>query len=391
MTLTPRPTRDLSGLDEEQVHDRVIAGRVNTSSSRSSRSLANILRSNLLTRFNAILGSLLIVVAFVGPPQDGLFGVVLALNAVVGIAQEVRTKRALDRLAVPTAPMAHLVRSGAHRDYPAAEVVEDDLLDLRPGDQVVADCVLVEASALQLDESLLSGEAAPVDKIRGDDVLSGSLVVSGTARARVTRVGDNAFAQRLQLEAKQFSTSYSELQRGTNQILRGISFALVPISALLATSQLLRSHVSASEALRGTVAGVGAMVPEGLVLLTTIAFALEAFRLARRAVLVQSLPAIEGLARVDVVCIDKTGTLTMPGMNLDHIVDFDGRIHEAIGALGASDPAPNATMRAISLACPRRKAGPQSPQFHSPLIASGAQSSSRNAEPGCLVRPTCSS
>jgi cation-transporting ATPase E len=343
---------DRSGLDAEQVRDRVATGRVNTTSSRPSRSLSQILRANLLTRFNAILGVLLIVVAFVGPPQDGLFGVVLALNAIIGITQELRTKRALDRLAVLSAPVAHIMRSGTLGDYPTGDVVEDDLLELRPGDQAVVDSVVLEANGLQLDESLLSGEATPVDKSNGDEVLSGSIVASGSGWARASRVGNEAFAQRLQLEAKRFASSYSELQQGTNQMLRVISFALIPMGVLLATSQLLRSHVSASEALRGTVAGVGAMVPEGLVLLTTIAFALGALRLARRKVLVQSLPAIEGLARVDVVCIDKTGTLTMPGITLDHVVELDGGTTEPLGALSAWDPTPNATMQAIAAAYP---------------------------------------
>ena len=352
MAITTDMPIDLSGLDADQVDERVAAGRVNAASSRPSRSLAQILRANLFTRFNAILGALLIVVVFVGPPQDGLFGAVLAVNAVIGIAQELRTKRALDRLAVLSAPVAHIMRSGVLGDYPVGEVVMDDLLELRPGDQAVVDSVVLEAKGLQLDESLLSGEAAPVDKSNGDEVLSGSIVASGSGWTRVTRVGNEAFAQRLQLEAKQFATAYSELQQGTNQILRVISFALLPMGALLATSQLLRSHLSASEALRGTVAGIGAMVPEGLVLLTTIAFALGALRLARRKVLIQSLPAIEGLARVDVLCIDKTGTLTMPGITLDHVVELDGATSDPLAALSASDPTPNATMQAITAAYP---------------------------------------
>ena len=346
------PATELSGLDAGQVHDRVVAGRANATSSRPSRSFSQILRANLFTRFNAILGALLIVVAFVGPPQDGLFGVVLAVNAIIGIAQELRTKRSLDRLAVLSAPVAHIMRSGTLGDYPINEVVEDDLLELRPGDQVIVDSVVLDSRGLQLDESLLSGEVEPIEKKKGDEVLSGSIVASGSGWTRAVRVGNEAFAQRLQLEAKQFAASYSELQRGTNQILRVISFALIPMGVLLATSQLLRSHVSSSEALRGTVAGVGAMVPEGLVLLTTIAFALGALHLARRNVLVQSLPAIEGLARVDVVCIDKTGTLTMPGITLDHVVELDGTSDEPLGALSGSDPTPNATMQAITAAYP---------------------------------------
>ena len=350
--LDPNAPVDPMGLNLEQVRERVLSGRANAISSRPSRSILQIMRANLLTRFNAILGALLVVVAFVGPLQDGLFGVVLAVNAVIGVAQELHTKRVLDHLAVLNAPVAHIMRSGRIEDLPAAEVVEDDLLELRPGDQAVADCIVLETSGLQLDESLLSGEAAPVDKSIGDHVLSGSIVANGSGWARITRVGNDAFAQRLQLEAKQYVTSYSELQRGTNQILRMISFVIIPLGALLATSQLVRSHVSAREALRGTVAGIGAMVPEGLVLLTTIAFALGALRLARRMVLVQSLPAIEGLARVDVLCIDKTGTLTMPGITLDRVIEIDGAINVPLGAMCASDPTPNATMQAIAAEYP---------------------------------------
>jgi len=352
MTVSAGLPPELAGLDAEAVRERVESGRANAVASRPSRSLAQILRSNLFTRFNAILGGLLVVVAVVGPPQDGLFGVVLVVNAAIGIVQEVRAKRALDRLAVLSAPVAHIVRAGVTGDHPMADVVEDDVIELRPGDQVVADGIVLAGNGLQLDESLLSGEAAAVDKSPDDEVLSGSIVVSGSGFARVTRVGEAAYAQRLQLEAKQFAKVYSELQQGTNRILQLISWILVPAAAVLATSQLLRSHVASNEALRGTVAGVGAMVPEGLVLLTTIAFALGALRLAGRRVLVQSLPAIEGLARVDVVCVDKTGTLTMPGMTLERVVALDGAPEDPLGALAAADPAPNATMRAIAAACP---------------------------------------
>lgn len=319
---------------------------------RTSRSFATILRANLFTRFNAILGGLFVVVLFVGPPQDGLFGVVLVINAAIGIAQELRTKRALDRLALLNAPVAHVLRDQVVRDCRVDEVVVGDIVELVPGDQLVADGTLRDAQALQLDESLISGESVPIDKSVGEEVLSGSLVVSGWGRMEVSRVGEEAFAQRLQLEARQYSLTYSELQQGTNQLLRFISILLVPAAVLLGTGQFLRSHIGVSDALRGIVAGVGAMVPEGLVLLTTLAFALGALRLTRRRVLVQSLPAIEGLARIDVLCIDKTGTLTLPGITVDRVIGGGEVGSHALGALARFDRAPNATMRAIATAFP---------------------------------------
>ncbi|MDA8298246.1 MAG: HAD-IC family P-type ATPase [Actinomycetota bacterium] len=348
----------LGGLSPGAVAARIAEGRVNVVASKASRTVAQILRANVLTRFNAILGGLLVVIAFVGPPQDALFGVVLTANAVIGIVQELRAKAVLDRLALLSAPVAHARRSNTAVELAPAEVVEDDLLELRPGDQLVADGEVVATSSLTIDESLLTGEAVPVDKDEGDEVLSGSIVVSGSGLALVTRVGAAAFAQRLQHTAQQYATAYSELQAGTNRILKVISWVLVPAAALLVTSQLLRAGAGRAEALRGSVAGVGAMVPEGLVLLTTMAFAISALRLARRRVLVQSLPSIEGLARVDVVCIDKTGTLTMPGMVVERLVCFDEAAKLALGAVAASDPAPNATMLALAAAFPARAAWP---------------------------------
>ncbi|HVX22144.1 MAG TPA: HAD-IC family P-type ATPase [Acidimicrobiales bacterium] len=301
----------------------------------------------MLTRFNAILGTLFVVVLVVGPLQDGLFGIVLVVNTSVGVAQEVRAKRTLDRLAVLTAPRAHALRDGVAVDLAVEEVVVGDLLLVRPGDQVVADGTVREARGLEVDESLLSGEALPVAKVAGGGLLSGSVVVAGTGTMEVGAVGDEAYAQRLQGDARRFSLVRSELQQGTNRLLRMITWVMVPVGVLLITSQLWRSGEALDDAVRGSVAGVGAMVPEGLVLLTTIAFALGALRLARRRVLVQELAAIEGLARVDVLCVDKTGTLTEPAMDLvDVVVVDDGLARAALGAVAAADPAPNATMTA---------------------------------------------
>ena len=227
---------------------------------------------------------------------------------------------------------------------------------MRPGDQAAVDAVVLGSDGLELDEALLSGETEPVHKSRGDRVLSGSFVAAGTGRIRATGIGDSAYAARLQAQARRFSLIRSELQQGTNWILRRVTWVMVPAGLLLVLSQLFRSHEPLADALRGSVAGVGAMVPEGLVLLTSVAFAAGALRLARQRVLVQELAAIEGLARVDVLCIDKTGTLTAPGMQLAQIEPVSdhtaGEVEEVIGAIAAADPAPNATMRALAARCP---------------------------------------
>jgi cation-transporting ATPase E len=344
------------GLTPAQVHTRVLAGQVNTSPPAPGRTIGQILRANLFTRFNAILGSLFVVVAIVGPPQDALFGVVLAANTVIGVIQELRAKRTLDRLAILTAPQARVVREGVAAELPVQQVVLDDVLELRPGDQVAVDAVVLRSDGLELDEALLSGEAEPVAKNQGDRALSGSFVGAGTGIVQAVGVGESAYAAALQAQARRFSLIRSELQQGTNQILRLVTWVMVPAGLLLVVSQLFRSHEGLADALRGSVAGVGAMVPEGLVLLTSIAFAVGALRLARRRVLVQELAAIEGLARVDVLCIDKTGTLTAPGMHLDGIELVSAHqvaeVQHALGAIAAADPAPNATMRALAERCP---------------------------------------
>ena len=339
-----------AGLTADEVMERIATGRVNATEREGGRSITQILRANVLTRFNAILGSLLVVVVFVGPLQDGLFGVVLAVNTIIGVAQELRAKRTLDRLAVLTAPTAHGLREGRSVELRAGEVVLDDVLQLRPGDQIVVDGLVLASDGLEIDESLLSGEVIPVVKQREGEVRSGSFVVSGTGLIRAIRVGADAFAQQLQGDARRFSLVRSELQQGTNQILRMVTWVMIPAGVLLVTSQVLRSGQSLDDALRASVAGVGAMVPEGLVLLTTLAFALGAIRLARQRVLVQELAAIEGLARVDVLCIDKTGTLTEAGMSggTSETLDGDVAAEEALGALVGSDPSPNATIRALA-------------------------------------------
>ncbi|MGZ5291107.1 MAG: HAD-IC family P-type ATPase [Actinomycetota bacterium] len=342
-----------AGLTLAEVAERRARGEVNDVPTAPSRTVSEIVRTNVFTRFNGLLGSLLVVILTVGPIQDALFGGVLLANAAVGILQELRAKRTLDRLAVLTSPHARIVREGTPREEPVSEVVLDDVLELRPGDQIVVDGEVIEGAGLEVDESLLTGESEAVTKHEGDEVLSGSFVAAGSGRFRATRVGASAYAAQLAEQARRFTLTRSELRAGIDRILRIVTWLLIPTAVLLVISQF-RSDASLHDAVRGSVAGTVAMIPEGLVLLTSVAFAVGVVRLARRAVLVQELPAVEVLARVDVLCIDKTGTLTEGKLVVEEIEPLteDGVHREALAALAASDPHPNGTLRAIADSLP---------------------------------------
>src|SRR5664280_694661 len=343
-----------SGLDSDEVARRVALGQTNLSGELTSRTIAEILKTNTITRFNLLLGALLAAILVFGQLQDAVFGIVLVANALIGIAQELRAKRALDRLAVLNAPRACVVRNGVEHDLPIEELVLDDLVSLHAGDQIVADGVVRMTAGLQIDESLLTGEAEPVDKGSGAQVLSGSFVVAGAGRYQATAVGADAYAHKLAAEARRFTLVRSELMDGINRILRYVTWAIIPIAALLLFSQL-HAHSGLVDAVSGTVAGLVGMVPQGLVLLTSIAFGVAAVTLARRNVLVQELPAIELLARVDVVCFDKTGTLTDGSIafeQFERVGDADDtHVEAALGAL-ADDEDANPTLAAIGQAFP---------------------------------------
>jgi cation-transporting ATPase E len=341
------PTTGPGGLSRDEVAARVRDGLVNVAEEHTSRTFGEILRANVLTRFNAILGTMWVLIVVFGEAQDSLFGFVLLFNTLIGVVQEWRAKRTLDRLAVLSAPKARVVREGEVVEVAVGDIVRDDLCELRAGDQVPADGVLTASEGLELDESMLTGESDPVAKEAADEVLSGSIAVAGTGRFQATRVGPDAYARRLATEARRFTLVHSELMHGINTLLRYIQWALVPTAALLALSQF-HFHDSNREAIAGVVAGVVAMVPEGLVLLTSLAFAIAAVTLARRNVLVQELPAVEGLARVDTVLLDKTGTITHGAISFDHVDALNGEdpVAEALGAL-ASDENRNATMNAL--------------------------------------------
>lgn len=347
------PDRRPAGLTRSEVADRVARGLVNDVPTSPSRTVGEIVRANVLTRFNLLLGALVVVILLVAPIQDALFGLVLVANTAIGVVQELRAKRALDHLALLSAPRARVVRDHETSEIPVDEVVLDDLLELAAGDQIVVDGRVVDGRALEVDESLLTGESEPVIKHPGDDVLSGSFVVAGTGRYQATRVGKEGYAVRLAEEARKFTLVRSELRSGVDWILGMVGWLLVPTIGLLIWSQL-SAHESIKEAIRSAVAGTVGMVPQGLVLLTSVAFAVGVIRLGRRNVLVQELPAVEGLARVDVVCFDKTGTLTEGRLMVHGVQHLDESVDTLgpLGALGAADPTPNATLRAIAAAFP---------------------------------------
>lgn len=315
------------GLSFKQVAHARAADETNEFDNSSSRSIVAILRANVFTIFNAILASAVVVVLAVGSWQDAVFGFVLLLNTLTGTIAELRAKRALDNLAVLAAPTAHVIRDGEAKDIEVSQVVLGELLELRSGDQVPADGQVLSSNGCEIDESILTGESVSVRKHENDQVLSGTTVIGGSARIRVTAVGEHSYANRLAMEARKYSVVTSELQEGTNRVLTWISWVIVPMTLLLLWSQLrVAGGISGSlnsgqwkGAVVLAVAGVVGMVPQGLVLLTSVNFAAAAMTLARRKVLVQELPAVEVLARVDMLCLDKTGTLTSGAVELDHI------------------------------------------------------------------------
>lgn len=344
------------GLTTEQVAERVARGATNDVPDRASRSVGEIVRANVFTRINAILGVLLAIVLATGSIIDGMFGLLIILNSAIGIVQEIRAKWTLDRLAIVSQAKPLVRRDGVVAELPPHDVVLDDIIELGPGDQAVVDGVVVETEGLELDESLLTGEADPVHKELGARVLSGSFVAAGSGSYRATKVGRDAYAARLAEEASKFTLVHSELRAGIDKILKFITYLMIPAGLLIIYNQLFSSGQPLGPALSGMVAALVPMVPEGLVLMTSIAFAVGVIRLGHRQCLVQELPAIEGLARVDVVCADKTGTLTENGMRLADLVCVDGSdeaaVRAALAAMAADDPRPNASVLAVREALP---------------------------------------
>ena len=346
---TPAP----SGLTTAEVAERLADGRVNDVPDAPVRTTSEIFRANVLTPINAIMGALFALILVAGFPGDALFAGVIVSNSIIGTVQELRARRTLTNLAVLSAPGARVVRDGTATDINVSGVVADDLLELRPGDQVVVDGVVVDALGLEVDESLLTGEADPVDKAVGDRVLSGSFVAAGTGHVRATGIGSESYAAALAEEARRFTLVDSELRSGVNSILRWLTVIIPPAAGLLLLRLLVTEDLW-EEALRGTVAAAVAMVPDGLVLLTSLSFIVGVVALARRKALARELASVELLARVDTLCLDKTGTITTGEIAFAGIETIGATTTDeaasAVGAMAAVDPAPNATLAALASA-----------------------------------------
>ena len=346
---TPAP----SGLTTAEVAERLADGRVNDVPDAPVRTTSEIFRANVLTPINAIMGALFALILVAGFPGDALFAGVIVSNSIIGTVQELRARRTLTNLAVLSAPGARVVRDGTATDIDVSGVVADDLLELRPGDQVVVDGMVVDALGLEVDESLLTGEADPVDKAVGDRVLSGSFVAAGTGHVRATGIGSESYAAALAEEARRFTLVDSELRSGVNSILRWLTVIIPPAAGLLLLRLLVTEDLW-EEALRGTVAAAVAMVPDGLVLLTSLSFIVGVVALARRKALARELASVELLARVDTLCLDKTGTITTGEIAFAGIETIGATTTDeaasAVGAMAAVDPAPNATLAALASA-----------------------------------------
>ena len=317
----------------------------------SSRSTSSIVAANVFTLFNAIIGVFFVLILSLGLFADAIFGLIAIVNSWIGIRQEMKAKETLDRLAVLVAPRANVVRDGHEIELLADEIVPGDLIRLVPGDQLVADGEVVSSRGLTVDESMLTGESDGVSKSEGNEVFSGGFVLSGSGYCSVTAVREDSYAGRIAGEAKAFRHSPSPLQHEVNRVIVACTWVLIPLAVLQIGSLIIR-QVDLVEAAQTATAGLITLIPEGLVLLMSVTFAVAAVKLARRDTLVQQMSASESLASVDTICVDKTGTLTdgnlsLVGIETAYVTDnkLAGR---ELGAFAANAGERNRTLEAIS-------------------------------------------
>ena len=320
---SPIPT----GLTAAEVQSRVAQGLVNETEDTGGKTVGEIIKSNVLTYFNLIFFIIAIVLCCVGSYRNLTFVPLVLANTLIGIVQELRARHILNKMSLLNAPHALAVRNGIEQKLDADELVQDDVIILSAGDQICADAVVLSGS-VQVNESLLTGEADEIEKTEGAELLSGSFVVSGHCYARLVKVGEDAYIAKLTRQAKaQGSSAESEMIRSINQIVKWAGIAVIPIGALLFFQSYYYNHETIQRAVVSAVAAVLGMIPEGLYMLTTIALVLSMIRLAQKKVLLHDMHSIETLARVDVLCVDKTGTITLPDMCLDTICPLGA--HEA--------------------------------------------------------------
>ncbi|AWK50209.1 carbonate dehydratase [Clostridium beijerinckii] len=342
---------NMRGLTSTEVEKRIKEGKVNHIPKTPSRTITQIIRANLFTRFNAINFILATVIILAGSPKNAIFVGVIIVNTLIGVIQEVKAKYTLEKLSVISMAHAKVLREGEIREIPIEEIVLDDVLYLETGLQILADGEVLHSNGLEIDESMLTGEADAITKRSGDKLLSGSFVIAGEGYALVKKVGKETYSSTLAEEAKQFKIINSELQAAINKILKVILWIVPPLSALLIITQLRIPGYTWQDASIGAVSGIIGMIPEGLVLLTSATFIVSIIKLSKYDTLVQELCATEVLARVDVLCLDKTGTLTQGDLRLAEVKNVGDRDSEEIdiilAALIHNLPCNNATQKAI--------------------------------------------
>ncbi len=346
----------MTGLTQEQVQQQIEAGNVNINENPNTRTYKRIVLENTLTFFNFINAALLALVLLVGSYKNAAFVGIIVINTVIGIIQEIRAKKTLDKLAILTASKSKVIRDGQEVEISTEELVLGDTVLLKTGDQVPADAKLQEGS-LEVNESLLTGEADTLVKSVGDDLFSGSFVTSGQAHCQVVHVGKDNYASKITGEAKEFRRHHSELRDSLNKILKVISVIILPLGIALFYKQFYWTDNTFRDSVVSTVAAVLGMIPEGLVLLTSVALTLGAMRLAREKTLVQELFCIETLARVDTLCLDKTGTITEGSMCVEQVTPLvmEEDIGNIMGNLMGVLEDNNATFQALRRHFPGRR------------------------------------
>ena len=341
---------NLTGLTSKQVQERIKRGRVNSSSRKNTNSIGKIIFRNAFSIFNLVNLILALMIISVGAYKNLLFVIIAIANTLISIVNEIRAKKTVDKMRLLAEQKPTVIRDGKHYQIPQDQIVDGDLLVLSLGDQIVVDA-RVEDGGIEVNESFITGEQDSIVKKAGDKLISGSFVVSGTCKATVTAVGEENFINKLESNAHTIKTADSKLFRLINNIVKYISFTLIPIGILLLWARFRVDGTSTEVAVTSTVAGLISMIPEGLVLLTSSVLALATIRLSRKKVLVQDLYSIETLARVDTICLDKTGTLTTGRMKVKEFIPTEGQtqntLENAIKLILNQTEADNATSTAL--------------------------------------------
>ena len=334
---TQQQPQPIQGLSTAEVNERIAAGKINENADVHTRSIPRIVRDNICTLFNLVNIVLAIAIFWTGSYRNLLFMAIIICNIAIGIYQEVRSKLTIDRLSVITSSKAHVIRDGKRANIMLDQIVLDDVIVLERGDQVPSDCEVIEGSC-SANESLLTGEADLVPKKAGDELYSGSFISSGSCVARVTAVGADNYATKINNEAKVYRKVRSDIMESLRKIIKFVTVLIVPLGAALIIKECWLGGGTIDSAILHTSAALVGMIPQGLILLTSAVLAVSVIRLAQHKVLVQELYCVETLARVDVVCLDKTGTITTGEMDVDEVIPFDGVPYdEALHALVALD------------------------------------------------------